>query len=72
MVDISDQLDAKLRAMRCYRSQLIDNQPEGKPGVIDSVCDRTRFWGHTVGVRHAEPFASREAVGLSSLDGFLL
>lgn len=72
ILDISDQLDAKVAAMRCYRSQLVDNQPEGRPGVIDSVCDRTRFWGHTVGVRHAEPFASREPVGLSSLDHLLL
>jgi N-acetylglucosamine malate deacetylase 1 len=72
LLDISDQLDAKVRAMQCYRSQLVDNQPEGKPGVIDSVCDRTRFWGHTVGVGHAEPFASREPIGLSRLDGFLL
>ena len=72
VLDISDQLETKLDAMRAYRSQLIDNVPEGRPGVIDSVCDRTRFWGHTVGVRHAEPFASREPVGLSGLDQFLL
>ena len=72
LIDISDQLDAKVAALRCYRSQLVDNQPEGKPGVIDSVCDRTRFWGHTIGVRHAEPFASREPIGLASLEHFLL
>ncbi len=67
VVDISDQLAAKDQALRCYRSQLVDNQPEGKPGVIESVHDRTRFWGHLAGVRHAEPFASREPVGLSGL-----
>ena len=72
LLDISDQLDAKTRAMRCYRSQLVDNQPQGKPSVIDSVRDRTRFWGHTAGVLHAEPFASREPIGLTGLDGLLL
>ena len=36
----------------------------GRPGVIDLVCDRTRYWGQLVGVRHAEPFASREPIGL--------
>ena len=72
LIDISDQLEAKDQALRCYRSQLVDNQPAGKPGVIDSVCDRTRFWGHMVGVKHAEPFASREPVGLTSLDHLLL
>jgi bacillithiol biosynthesis deacetylase BshB1 len=72
VMDISDQLEAKVSAMRAYRSQLVENQPEGKPGVIDSVCDRTRFWGHLVGVGHAEPFASREPVGFSSMDHLLL
>ncbi len=72
VLDISDQLDAKVTALKCYRSQLVDNQPEGRPGVIDSVCDRTRYWGHFVGVRHAEPFASREPVGLRGLGDLLL
>ncbi len=40
--------------------------------MIDSVCDRTRFWGHMVGVRHAEPLASREPVGLAGLEHLLL
>jgi bacillithiol biosynthesis deacetylase BshB1 len=72
VLDISGQLDAKVQALRCYRSQLVDNQPKGRPGVIESVCDRTRFWGHMVGVLHAEPFASREPVGLTSLEHLLL
>jgi bacillithiol biosynthesis deacetylase BshB1 len=72
LLDISEQLEAKVAALRCYRSQLVDNQPAGRPGVIDSVCDRTRFWGHMAGVLHAEPFASREPVGLASLQHLLL
>jgi bacillithiol biosynthesis deacetylase BshB1 len=72
VLDISAQLDAKVRALRAYRSQLVDNQPAGRPGVIDSVCDRTRYWGHMAGVAHAEPFASREPVGLLRLDTLLL
>jgi bacillithiol biosynthesis deacetylase BshB1 len=72
VVDVSDQHEAKLAALRCYRSQLVDNQPAGRPGVIDSVADRTRFWGHLVGVQLAEPFASREPIGLKGLDQLLL
>jgi bacillithiol biosynthesis deacetylase BshB1 len=72
VVDISDQQEAKLAALRCYRSQLVDNQPPGRPGVIDGVADRSRFWGHVAGVRHAEPFASREPIGLSGLGELLL
>lgn len=72
VLDVTDELDAKVAALNCYRSQLVENQPAGRPGVIDSVCDRTRYWGHMVGVGHAEPFASREPVGLARLDSLLL
>ena len=72
VMDISDQVDAKVAALHCFRSQLVENQPEGQPGVIDRVCDRTRYWGQLAGVRHAEPFASREPIGLRGLDQLLL
>lgn len=72
LLDISEQLETKRAALHCYRSQLVDNQPEGRPSVIDSVCDRTRFWGHLAGVLHAEPFASREPVALRGLGDLLL
>ena len=72
VLDISDQLDVKVAALRCYRSQLVDNQPDGRPGVIETVCDRTRYWGQLAAVRHAEPFASREPIGLRGLDQLLL
>jgi N-acetylglucosamine malate deacetylase 1 len=65
LMDISAQLDAKVAALRCYGSQLSDD-------LIASVCDRTRFWGHFAGVRHAEPFASREPIALTRLDHLLL
>jgi bacillithiol biosynthesis deacetylase BshB1 len=72
LVDISDHAEAKRRALECYRSQLVDNQPEDRPSVIESVFDRTRFWGHLAGVRHAEPFASREPIALRGLGDLLL
>jgi N-acetylglucosamine malate deacetylase 1 len=72
LLDITDTLPAKIEALECYRSQLVDNQPKGKTGVIESVCDRTRYWGHLAGVGHAEPFASREPIALKGLDGLLV
>jgi bacillithiol biosynthesis deacetylase BshB1 len=60
LLDVSDQAEAKRAALNCYRSQLPDS-------VIESVFDRTRFWGHAIGVRHGEPFASREPIGLGGL-----
>ena len=72
LIDVSDQIDAKCAAMACYRSQLVDNQVPGRPTVIESVRDRTRFWGHLAGVLHAEPFASREPIALKGLGDVLL
>ena len=72
VIDISEQVGSKVSALQCFRSQLVENQPEGRPGVIDLVCDRTRYWGQLVGVAHGEPFASREPIGLQGLDQLLL
>ena len=72
VLDISEQAEVKRAALGCYRSQLVDNQPTGRPTVIDAVFDRTRFWGNLAGVNHAEPFASREPVGLRGLGDLLL
>lgn len=71
VLDVSDQHPAKIEALNCYRSQLVENQPPDRPGVIDNVAARTRFWGNLAGVLHAEPFASREPIGLSGLGGLL-
>ncbi|MDB5351644.1 MAG: family carbohydrate esterase [Planctomycetota bacterium] len=64
VLDVSDQAEAKLSAMRSFRTQL----PES---LVDSVFDRMRFWGHTIGVRHGEPFASREPIGLGNMAALL-
>lgn len=72
LLDISEHAKAKREALNSYRSQLVDNQPKARPGVIDAVFDRTRFWGNLAGVEHAEPFASREPIGLRGLGDLLL
>ncbi|MDE2509471.1 MAG: bacillithiol biosynthesis deacetylase BshB1 [Planctomycetota bacterium] len=72
LVDITPHVEAKRAALACYRSQLVDNQTAGKPGVIDAVIDRNRYWGIQAGVGAAEPFASREPVALASFDHLLL
>lgn len=72
VIDITEQAQAKRDALLCYASQLVENQPAGKPGVIDHVFERTRYWGHLVGAEHAEPFVSREPIGLRGLADLLV
>ena len=67
VIDISHYTAAKREVLECYTSQLVANQPPGDPGVIDRVLERNRYWGIMAGVASAEPFASREPVGLRSL-----
>lgn len=71
LVDVSAEHTAKMAALRAYASQLVENQPGDRPGTLDNVAARTRFWGAAAGVMHAEPFASREPIALASLRDIL-
>lgn len=71
-IDITDQMDAKLNSMKAFQSQFIENQPRPGFSIVDKVRDRNRYWGIAIGTDYAEPFASREPIGLSSLSSLLL
>jgi LmbE family N-acetylglucosaminyl deacetylase len=58
VLDVSAHLDTKMRALACYRSQLI----EGRSGTPPA-----RYWGWTIGCTYGEPFVCRELVGLRGL-----
>lgn len=73
--DITPHIDAKMSAIRCYESQFDTTQPPATlgaslspaPTILDDIHDRARYWGWTISVPFAEPFASREEIGLSDL-----
>ncbi len=71
VVDVSAHHDAKMRAVRCYHSQLVAGRPEAPPTLLDDVRDRARYWGWSIGAGFGEPFASREEVGLRELRDLL-
>lgn len=66
-VDISAFAEAKRRACLAYRSQFVVNQRNR--GVIDWLEAAGRYFGSRIGVEAAEPFFSREPLGLSTLAG---
>jgi bacillithiol biosynthesis deacetylase BshB1 len=66
--DISNHVERKLEAVRCYESQLLTGRSDEFPTVLDDIRDRSRYWGWTIGTAYAEPFASREEIGLSTFD----
>ena len=71
VADISDEIETKMRAIGCYESQFIAGRPREFPTPLDDIRDRARYWGWSIGVRYGEPFASREEIGLKSLDALV-
>ncbi len=67
ILDVSQHIDTKMRALACYRSQMIAGRPTTHPTLLDDVRDRARYWGWAIGAAHGEPFASREEIGLRCL-----
>jgi bacillithiol biosynthesis deacetylase BshB1 len=69
--DISDVLEEKLEALRCYASQFLTGRPQAFPTTLDDIRDRARYWGWAIHSKYGEPLASREAVGVKTLREFL-
>jgi bacillithiol biosynthesis deacetylase BshB1 len=67
VLDISDQMDAKLASIRAYESQFITGRPKEGPQFMDQLRDEASFWGKAIGVQYGEPFTSREPIGLRSM-----
>jgi bacillithiol biosynthesis deacetylase BshB1 len=67
VVDISDQIAAKMQAIGCYMSQFITGRSLEFPTPLDDIRDRARYWGWSIGTGYAEPFVSREEIGIKSL-----
>ena len=67
ILDISDYWERKQAAIECYRSQFIEGRPTDPPTFIDRLRDQAATWGLAINTRYGEPYASREAIGLTSL-----
>jgi len=71
ILDISDVWERKMEAIRCYRSQFIVGRPQESPTFLDRLRDQAATWGWAIGTEYGEPFASREPVGLASLENLI-
>ncbi|HYM70278.1 MAG TPA: bacillithiol biosynthesis deacetylase BshB1 [bacterium] len=69
VLDISDQIDRKLDAVACYRSQF--NEDRGNLGVLDAIRTVSHYWGSRIHRPYGEAFASKEAIGLRGLGDLL-
>jgi N-acetylglucosamine malate deacetylase 1 len=71
VLDVSEQIEAKMQAIAAYRSQFETGRSNSFPTPLDDIRDRSRYWGWSIGVPYGEPIASREEIGLKGLDALL-
>jgi bacillithiol biosynthesis deacetylase BshB1 len=71
VLDISDEWEQKLAAIRSYKSQFIAGRPANPPTFLDRLRDEAAYWGKTIGVNFGEPFTCREPLGMSTMAGLI-
>ncbi|MEM9414210.1 MAG: PIG-L family deacetylase [Planctomycetota bacterium] len=70
LLDISEQMDDKERAVKAYETQFV--LPEKNRRVVEWMREFNGYMGSRIGVRYAEPFFTKEPVGLASLEGLVM
>lgn len=65
VMDITDQIERKMEAVACYRSQF--NQERGNLGLLDSIRGMAQYWGSRIRRSYGEPFDCKEEIGLRGL-----
>ncbi|HEV3237441.1 MAG TPA: PIG-L family deacetylase, partial [Gemmataceae bacterium] len=71
VLDVSPFHETKMKALACYRSQLVTARSASFPTLLDDIRDRSRYWGWTIGTAYGEPFVCREGIGLRSLNDMI-
>ncbi|MEX2212666.1 MAG: PIG-L family deacetylase [Phycisphaeraceae bacterium] len=69
-MDISEQIETKIKSIVAYESQFV--VPERNRAVVEWVQQMNGYMGSRIGVKFAEPFFTREPLGLASLEGVVM
>ena len=69
-MDITDQMDTKEKSIVAYRTQFVI--PEKNREVVAWIRQMNGYMGSRIGTEYAEPFSTREPLGLSSLEGLVI
>ncbi len=76
VVDISSQMDQKLKAIRAYGSQFLFKTHENsstyinKPEFLESVVTRAEFLGQKIGVKYAEGYYYPDMMKIDNIISF--
>lgn len=69
VMDISNEMEMKIEAIRCYESQF-GPSPEGHQ-IFEWILNTNRYWGNLIGKEFAEPFICREEIGIKDIEALL-
>jgi len=70
VVDISNEFEAKLDALRAYRSQFFNPDYKGAPTYVsseqfwESIRVKAAYWGKSIGVTYGEPLYVQTPLGV--------
>lgn len=68
LLDISGLVDQKLRAIRAYETQFV----RANAHIVDWVEASAVYFGSRIGTAAAEPFYTKEPIGLAGLAGLVM
>lgn len=71
VLDVTDHIDRKMEAIRCYESQVTAGRSDAFPTLLDDIRDRARYWGWSIQTGYGEPLLSREELRLPGLRTFI-
>lgn len=69
LIDTTGRMDAKMNAINAYRTQFV--LPERNRRIVEWVEASGRYFGSRIGTEAAEPFFSKEPIGLLGLGGIV-
>jgi bacillithiol biosynthesis deacetylase BshB1 len=69
-LDITPQMDDKEASIKAYTTQFV--LPEKNRRVVEFVREMNGYMGSRIGTRYAEPFFTKEPLGLNSLSGLVM
>lgn len=69
-IDVTDQIEQKQSAIEAYESQFVI--PAKNRPVLDWLRQLNGYMGSRIGTEYAEPFTTKEPLGLNSLNGWLM
>ncbi|MBB6428602.1 PIG-L family deacetylase [Algisphaera agarilytica] len=69
-LDITEQMDLKVDSIKAYETQFVI--PEKNRRVVEFVREMNGYIGSRIGTRYAEPFFTKEPLGLNSLEGLVM